>query len=800
MRNYLYLAASALALAAAPCVAQTSDAQDANTTTDQQSPASESSLGLDKVVVTAQRKEESLQDAAVAVDVVGGDDVRDANVTTVASLQELVPSLIVDPADTGNLIFIRGIGNFTLTNNADPATAVNYDEVYIARPASTDNYFYDLERVEVLKGPQGTLYGRNATAGAINIIPAKPKLGEYSGFFSGSVGNYESLSLEGAVNIPLGDRLALRASANRVEHAGYTRDGGSDQDVTSFRLQVLGEVTPDLTIRTSMDYTKQGGVGGGQVYSDQFSFDPVTNSYNVTPITSLRSYGGIYSPDSQAFRQTLVYGNVGASALPLDTTPYRDNSYYGLHANIEWNTPVGVLTIIPSWRKDDSNFENTPAFEVLQDFETTVKSLEGRFVSERFSIFDITAGALVYEEELDSVLAADLDTAILFQDYTYMTESQAAYMRGTAHVSDTLRLTGGLRFTRDTKSANDQTTNMLLICTIVVNGAPSCPDTPFFSLTKTLDGQPIVPPADSPPVPLGTTGVLLLRLDPSLNDEISNDEITWRAALEYDLTPSSLAYASVETGYRSGGFNPAGSLPYEPEYITAYTVGMKNELFGSRLRLNLEGFVWQYEDQQLSFVGLTPNGTPANQTTNIGELTAKGIEAEILVLAAENTLLSANLLYLDSTYDHFVYQTPTQAGFPNSGCDISVNAGNAALYDVDCTGKTAFNSPKWTVNLSAQQTVPLGDYEVVMSASTQYRTERYIFIHYTPDELVDAHWRSNAQVSYGPSDGAWKIAAYVRNIEGDRQPAFSAQHPFLPVNTQIFSPPRTYGVRLSAAF
>lgn len=797
MRDYLYMAASAFALTAMPCVAQTSDA---DTSTSEQPSAGDSSLGLDTVVVTAQRREESLQDAAVAVDVVGGNDVRDANVTTVNSLQELVPSLIVDPADTGNLIFIRGIGNFTLANNADPATAVNYDEVYIARPASTDNYFFDLERVEVLKGPQGTLYGRNATAGAINIIPAKPKLGEFSGYFSGSVGNYDALSLEGALNAPIGDRMALRLSANRVEHEGYTKDGGSDQDVTSVRLQLLGEVTPDLTVRTSFDYTHQGGVGGGQTYSDQYTFDAATSSYTFAPITSIDPYSGIYSPESQAFRQTLIYGNVGASAPPLDTKPFKDNDYYGLHANIEWSTPAGVVTIIPSWRKDVSNFENTPGFEVLQDFETVVKSLEARFVSERFSIFDVTAGALLYDEELDANLVADLDTSLLYQDYTYATESQAAYMRATAHVSDRFRLTGGLRFTHDTKSADDQTTNMLIICAVVINGAPSCPDTPFFSLTPELEQQPIVPPAGSPPVPLGTTGALLLRLDPSLNDEISNDELTWRAAVEYDVLPSSLAYASVETGYRSGGFNPAGSLPYDPEYITAYTLGMKNELFGNRLRLNLEGFVWQYEDQQLSFVGLTPEGIPANQTTNIGELTAKGVEAEIMAMATENTLLSANILYLDSSYDKFTHQTPAQAGFPNSGCDVSVNAGNAALYDVDCAGKTAFNSPKWTLNLSAQQTVPLGNYEIVMSANTQYRSERYIFIHYTPDELVDAHWRSNAQVSYGPTDGAWKIAAYVRNIEGDRQPAFSAQHPFLPVNTQIFSAPRTYGVRLSAEF
>lgn len=795
MRVAFHVAASVIALmAAVPSHAQADAQGGKDIGADAESPET----GLGEIIVTAQRRSENLQRTAAPVAVVGGGDLRDANVSAFTLLQDLVPALTVEPAPTGNLTFIRGVGNFTLTNNSDPATAFNYDEVYVARPIASDGFFYDLERVEILKGPQGTLYGRNATAGAINVIPVKPRIGDRAGYLTASAGNYSARSLEGAINVPIGDRGALRVSGNLVKHDGYLKDGTSDEDTHAFRVQLLGELTPDLTVRASFDYSHQGGAGVGGSYANRIVFDPATGTYSSQP-SGVGLDQGYYSPAAQQFLSTLVYPSIGANATPLTLYPFRNNDFYGVHMNIEWRTPVGTVTVIPSWRNDKLNFAPATGFYVLEDIDTEVRSLEARFASERFSIFDITAGALLYDETLHQILSANLGGAALYQDARYGTKSEAVYLRATAHLNDRLRLTGGIRYTHDRKTVAEADVNLVVVCTVIVNGAPSCPTTALPPFTPRLDQQPVIPPPFGA-LPIGTSGSILLRLDPTQNDSVSNGEVTYRAAVEYDVTPNSLAYASVETGYRSGGFNPAGSAPYEPEFITAWTMGMKNRLFDNRVRLNLEAFLWKYRNQQLSFTGLDLTGAPANLTDNIGRLTIKGIEAELSVLATSNTLLTADVQYLDTRYKAFVYQAPVLAGFPYTGCPVSLNVANPAVYDVNCTGRSAYNSPKWTANFSARQTIPMGDYKLVISADTQYRSSRYNFFNYVPGQLTGASWRSNAQLAFGPESDRWTISAFVRNIENERTQIFGPQHPFLSTLTVQTQAPRTFGGRLFVKF
>ena len=227
-----------------------------------------------------------------------------------------MPALTIQPTSTGNLVFIRGVGNFTLTPNSDPATAFNYDGVYIGRPTGTNGVFFDLERVEVLKGPQGTLYGRNATGGAINIIPVQPRLGELSGYGSVSYGNYDTLTAEGAVNAPLGENGAIRISGSHAEHDGYLRDGTTDQNDYSLRAQIKAKLTPDLTVRLAADYARIGGVGTSVSYQGYYNFTPLSGGYVFVPAPSGIAEG-IFTPLAQAFRQTLVAGPAGRRLPPV---------------------------------------------------------------------------------------------------------------------------------------------------------------------------------------------------------------------------------------------------------------------------------------------------------------------------------------------------------------------------------------------------------------------------------------------------------------------------------------------------
>jgi len=240
--------------------------------------------GLADIVVTAQRRAETAQRAAVAIDVVSPQELTRAGVVTATMLNATVPALTVQQGGGANTtFFVRGVGNFTNNGYSDPAIAFNLDGIYLGRPTSTTGTFFDLERIEVLKGPQGTLYGRNATGGAINVIPAKPKLGERTLSFSGSFGNYDAVDVEAAANLPIGDNAAIRIAGKVVDRNGYNEDGTSDEVGQGVRAQLLIKPSPTVSIRLSGDYSHQGGAGVGASYVGTENFTPGTPATSISP-------------------------------------------------------------------------------------------------------------------------------------------------------------------------------------------------------------------------------------------------------------------------------------------------------------------------------------------------------------------------------------------------------------------------------------------------------------------------------------------------------------------------------------
>ncbi|MCW2394027.1 MULTISPECIES: TonB-dependent receptor plug domain-containing protein [unclassified Sphingobium] len=198
--------------------------------------AAEQNVGLDVIVVTAQRKSEDVQRAAVPINVVSSKDLATAGAADTTVLNKVAPSLFISRGGGAlTSFFIRGVGNFTNNSFSDPAVAFNYDGVYVARPSATASTFFDLERIEVLKGPQGTLYGRNATRGAVNLIPARPQFGTFAASGSFGYGNYNAFDLEGMANAPLGEDAAIRLSGRMVKNDGYNADGTDDTNVKAVR-------------------------------------------------------------------------------------------------------------------------------------------------------------------------------------------------------------------------------------------------------------------------------------------------------------------------------------------------------------------------------------------------------------------------------------------------------------------------------------------------------------------------------------------------------------------------------------
>ncbi|WP_010545071.1 TonB-dependent receptor [Sphingomonas elodea] len=787
---------SILALSIAGIAAQAhaqTGAPGAETAPDQQ--------GLEEIIVTAQRKTENLQRAGIPVAVVTGDQLVSRGLTSSNELGNSVPSLSAQPQGGANTVFfLRGVGNFTVNGYSDPAVAFNYDGVYLGRATSTSGIFYDLERVEVLKGPQGTLYGRNATAGAINVLPTRPKLGENSGFVTASYGNYDALNVQGAVNIAMGEHGAMRVAGNILRRDGYQTDGTSDEKTQALRVQFLSELTPDLTVRLGGDFSHSGGKGPGSTYAGRVVYNGVSNLFVPS---GLSENSGLFSPEAQAYRQTLFSGLSGRTLLPLDVQPYLDNNYYGTNAEITLHTGAGTLTVLPAWRyaKLDNRFA-VPAFYGNVAETDEQKSLEVRFAGNRVGIFDYMLGAYYFDESVAATYLFAQQALNAYQRFTSGTKSYAGFGRLTANLGDRLRLIGGLRYTKDDKDFAGRADVFLVRCTVIAQGRPSCPTAPLLPSTGRYQDLPAVFPTvpDNQARPIGTTGALLIHAVTPVNTTLSNDRVTYHLGAEFDVGPHSLLYANFETGYRSGGFAlSAGYETFQPEFIDAYTIGMKNRFFDNRLQLNLEAFLWKYRNQQVNHTGIDRNGNQGQFTENVGRSTNKGVEVDAQFLATQTTLLSVNVQYLDAKYDDFLYREPIGATPPITGCPYRPSA-TAGLYDIDCSGRTAFQSPKWTMNLGGQQTVPLGDYKAVLSADTQYRSSRVVGFEYMPNQLVGSTWVSNAQLAFGAADDRWSIAAFVRNIENERYQASAQIYGAGSAALAVYSPPRTYGVRVSSKF
>ncbi len=269
-----------------------------------------------------------------------------------------------------------------------------------------------------------------------------------------------------------------------------------------------------------------------------------------------------------------------------------------------------------------------------------------------------------------------------------------------------------------------------------------------------------------------------------------------------------MIYASFETGYHAGGFSFARGLEsYEPETLDAYTVGSKNRFLGNRLQVNAEAFIWKYRNQQFSQFGYDLGNPPSTVllTRNIGTSTIKGIDLDVEFQATLSTSLSGSLQYLDTSYDSFVFYTPNQGLPPNTACGYSpttqTTPGGSVLnvFKIDCSGRQAFNAPKWSFTLNGQQTVPLSGTKLVLQASTRYRSSTYSSADYLPYLIGKANFVSTLSATLAEADDRWSITAYVFNIENNQRLAGATVN-----SANLFvanaEQPRTYGVRAGFHF
>lgn len=788
--------------------------------------AADSQLVLEEIVVTAQRRAESLQDAAIAIDAKTGESLIKSGVTNAYELNKVVPSLtLTNGGGAFAALFIRGVGNRTLSAYIDPAVATSYDGVFMGRASGASGaVFFDLDRVEVLKGPQGTLYGRNATGGAVNILPTKPVLGENSGYISADFGNIDTANLQGAANLALGESTALRISGSTNNRDGLNKDGTSDIDNDALRLQLFSEINKNLNIRLSADYEDIGGVGYGATYAGNYEANGL-GDYTFVP-SNLNIDEGMDTDAANAYRTSLLGAPGFGFLTPIQDDWYNDNQFTGFNAEINYSTEHGTLTVIPAWRKVEQDSKwGIPGFNSgWYQEEDKQTSLEVRYASNKDENIDYILGAYYIDETIEGNNTFNQEYVLPFQEFRQDGESWAAFGQFTFDMSDDKRLVAGVRYTDDKKEMQGYINNYITFC-----GAPPpdliLPPDSFAQGCATPGNLPIFPTLDNATeadawltengwaaafidvapgvrvIPL-TTGVgTILNIITNTDDSYTNTKTTYRLAYEWDVTEDSLVYVSYETGYRAGGFQLANAPTYEPEYLDAFTIGSKNLFWDGRLQLNAELFYWDYEDQQISYFTVS-NGVLENLTDNVGAATSKGIDLDIQWAAAENTLITAKVQYLKAEYDdlHFVSSPPRD----NIDCPATIvgtvsDTDSTPLLDFDCSGNQAVFSPELTVLAGIQQTFPIDNMNIIASLNSKWVDDQVSGFWNLEHEVIDSHTTTDLDITLEPQAGDWSISAYARNLEDERRVESTQASP-LGMAMTTYGAPLTYGVRLSYNF
>jgi iron complex outermembrane receptor protein len=817
---------------------------------------------LEEIVVTAQRRAETLQDAALPVNAATGDQLLAAGITDAVGLGRISPALTVNNGGGANTgYFVRGVGNFNNNGYTNPAVAFNLDGVYVGRPSSTVASFLDLDRVEVLKGPQGTLYGRNATGGAINVQPNRPELGENSGSVSAEGGNFGKGQITGVYNAAVGDNSAFRFAATYNELDGwYDDDTGAVED-TALRAQYYSEVSDTFNFRVSADWANSSGNGQGVDVIGVYGFNPSPAGRDL-PIrnwgftsSGVAEFSGLHDPGSLSF----IADN--ATAAPLFNTvegyafPERDDTFWGVNAELNFDLGFADLVVIPAYRFSElDNVFNGPPFKAaINQDEAEQITLEARLSGETDSL-EWILGAYYFDESVEGANSFNQFATESINSFDSNVESYALFARGSFSLTDDTRLVGGLRWTTEDRSMDAQSFALAAVC--LDSAGPNCNVVaPTIPVANTLDeaistlvAQGDLAPGTSYPFPPGPPprlgaealaaggpppGPAILSVNPTaITEEDSESEVTYRIALEHDLGDESLLYASFETGFRAGGFNlTAGRETYDGETIDAFTIGSKNRFMDNRLELNFEAFLWQYDNQILAALGVDVNGDNSFYSRNVGESTNQGIEVNFQFLAAENTLIRGGIQLLDTEYDEFTYNqvdlsddevegndVTDDAYFltPITGCnatqvlptgstaavapgDAVVNNGDLRSYNIDCSGEEALFSPDTSINLGIDQTFDLDNGALIASLDLRYRAERWVGFGFIEEiQRADEVTTVDASINYKGDNGV-SVLVYGRNLTDEYIPGI-VQVGAGSVAGQNNEPPRTFGVRVQYDF
>jgi iron complex outermembrane recepter protein len=703
---------------------------------------------LEEIIVTAQRRSENLEKTPLAITALSADTLEMRGISTADDLNQLVPGLAVSRTGISAQIGIRGVVSTNDTEVGDPAVAFNVDGVYLARSRGALAALFDVSRIEILRGPQGTLYGRNATAGSINVITNKPDLEKVSGSASIEYGNYNEFQTSGMLNIPISTTFGLRGAFQTDRHDGYSVNYPAqpyqDLDSTAGRVEALWKPVDQLSALLSLEYYHDGGAGFGG-YGATNPLGTYATGAGASPYNFAVSQDGYNNETTKGITLSVDW------ALPFAATL----SYLGNYRTDDWHSlsgstaqgPTGAYCATPT--SADCRSNTFFSLENQTSHELRLGNGEGRL--------KWVLGLYYFKENNDVFLGitpiAGI-TSLAFVQPSVTEESKAAFGQATFSITDRFRLTGGARYTQDHKGR------------IGANEA--------FG--------PIV-------------GEQCVGCGP-LNDnfaDLSWSKTTWKGGLEFDVTSDSMLYASVGTGYKAGGYGDGvapNNNPYNPEDILAYDLGIKNDLLGHRLQVNVDSFYDLYTNYQASGLAVV-SGQSSLVTINAGKAKIYGMELEGASLLTDVDKVNLSVALLHATFTQF-----DLLGDPFSTGPVSY------------TGNNLPNAPRVTVNVGYQHVFDLAaGATITPRADLTYVSSQDLDYHNYDVTKQGDYTKTDLSLSYDSADRRWRVMAYVHNLEDKAVLASAAPDPRA-ASIAIgkisgfgsYLPPRTFGLKLSANF
>lgn len=735
------LAGVSLLAFSAPAFAQ---GQQAAASTAQGAPAG----GLEEIVVTAQKRAENLQSVPISVAAVSGAALERQKITNIAGLANSIPNVQINQwanSPDSAVFTIRGVG----VNDPDPyvgtTVSVVVDGVVVGVNTAALSNLFDIERVEILRGPQGTLFGANTTGGVINVVTKQPT-GEFGGEAQVSYGNYNRLEVNAAMNFPITDKLAGKIS---VLHTG--RDGYFSDVLTGANL---GKV--DMTnLRAYLKFDGGGAYDATLIGEYGRTRNDSQTNLNLSD-PSLVIYDPVYSsPTNKGYER-------GQST---DQPNYNNRDSYSLTLTQNIGSAIGDIVAISNYRKYDqdlySDDDAVPA--VLLQSRRQIKheqySQELRDTVNVNDAVQLIFGGFAFHQKYSLIQGTKLDGFVLGlgQPQTQRQESTSlsAFSQVYLQLTSQLRLQAGVRYSREKTSATSTTANTF---------APVAGELSSFN-------DPVIPGSF-----ISASGKKLWG------------KAGWKVGLDFKPTDSTMLYGYYARGFKSGGFTGRIAVaedigPFNPETLDTFEIGVKSDLLDRRLRINLAAFYNLYKDMQVTQNITYASGANSATIVNAGKAKTKGVELELTAVPVESLTLSGSLAYLDARYTKY---------------DTRI-LGPSGLVAVSYAGNRLMNAPEWSGAASLNYVTAVAGGKAALFIQDTFASSKFTNFTGLPQERVDAINLVNANISWTPEDETWSVSLYGRNLFDTKY--YGQKSYFAPAYaTAGMGTPREYGVTFKVSW